>query len=214
MEAKPKFVPWPESLRHIADSLEPYQEQFFSETRFDSGDVRREATSSPFPAFRATVQLSEAEWTTLQSMAAQPRGTHFSFDDPATGKEKFVTFLDWPNLSKDKLSEYRSASIKGEGNQTWRALWSSIFNVLHTATALRDFRCVRSSERLRSVILQVSRFWPGAARLHRWMRAAVPAEAPVVLGYSPLQARIALRKPDRPCGIPRCGCRPRSDCRG
>ena len=41
---------------------------------------------------------------TLQSMVAQPRGTHFSIVDFSTGEERFVTFLEPPNLIKSSKS--------------------------------------------------------------------------------------------------------------
>lgn len=101
---KLQIVPWPESLLHFIDDLKPSQAQFFSETKFDSGDVARHATSTPFPILRAFVQLSEVDWMTLQSMVAQPRGTHFSIVDFSTGEERFVTFLEPPNLIKSSKS--------------------------------------------------------------------------------------------------------------
>ena len=62
----------------------------------DSGHVHRRPKTSPFPIFKGTVALGEAEKAVLGQFFEARVGHHFSFRNPRTGAAVYATFMQAP----------------------------------------------------------------------------------------------------------------------
>ena len=91
-----QIIEWPKVLSHVLDGLERTTHQEFTETKMDSGHVHRRPKSSPFPVFKGTVVLSEAEKSALDQFCKASVGRHFSFSNPRTGATVYATLMQVP----------------------------------------------------------------------------------------------------------------------
>ena len=97
------IVEWPKEFSHVLDRLDSSMHQKFTVMKTDSGHVRRRPTTTPFPIFRGTAILSEAEMTALDELFEATLGRHFSFRNPRTGAMVYATFMRAPFVRSTQI---------------------------------------------------------------------------------------------------------------
>jgi len=88
--------------------------QEFTEMKMDDGNVSRRPKASPFPIFKGTVVLNEAEKTALDRFCETGLGRHFSFSNPRTGTTVHATFMQAPFVRSTRIVEGAHATYEVE----------------------------------------------------------------------------------------------------
>ena len=96
-------IDWPKSLARVLGGLERTTHQYFREFRTESGDVLRRPETTPFPVFKGTVELKEAEKSELHQFFLASQRRHIRLNDPKTGAECYAAFLQEPILRTTHL---------------------------------------------------------------------------------------------------------------